>query len=299
MGTSVANGTQYKHQPAPNSNDAPVGVGPLATPNEIGTPGICGIPANGPVDLRYGARDQVGGTPTPEQLAQFTGDVPVTSRVEFFGITTANGTAFDVDDTSADARYGRGTGPGGVAFLPSNRGLEDVKPSVTTHRNLETASVNEVAIVRGTLSICQSISPTLGVVDGWTLEQESDDDLTISYYDATGTANSTPVLRINNQFETNAGVFHQVSIIPQAASPYTVAATDHKMFMDTTGGAITVNLPAASAGTRELYIINHTGANNVTVTPAGADTLTGGGTLTPGQYGIYQSSGTTIWGVWQ
>jgi hypothetical protein len=58
-------------------------------------------------------------------------------------------------------------------------------------------------------------------------------------------------------------------------SPYTVLDSDHEIFCDTDGGAITVNLPAGVDGTK--YIIHNVGTtgNVVTLTPDGSDLLFG------------------------
>lgn len=62
--------------------------------------------------------------------------------------------------------------------------------------------------------------------------------------------------------------------VTNADSPYTVLATDHAIFCDTSTGAITVNLPAGPA--LDYRIINTgTSGNRVTVTPDGADNLLG------------------------
>lgn len=58
-------------------------------------------------------------------------------------------------------------------------------------------------------------------------------------------------------------------------SPYTVLATDHGIFCDTNGGAITVLLPAGVDG-KAYYIINcGSSGNNVTLTPDGTELLYG------------------------
>lgn len=295
VGTSVANGSQYKHQPLPPANAGPAQVGPLATPNEIGTPGICGIPANGPVDLRYGDLTTVGGVPTPETLTQWKDDVPVTSRIEFFGLTTANGTAFEVDDTSADARYVRGTGPGGVAFLPSNRGLEDVEPGVTTHRNLETASVNEVSVVQGTLAICNEIDPALGAVDGMLSTIDASGNVTVTPVDSDGATDA-------NRSWSFTGIVNLLAGL--GAPPTNVSGTGNLAITDlvclgNNAGAYTSTLPTAVVG--QLYLLKNVGAGAWTIDGNGADTIDGAATvnIAAGAFrAIYCGAANTWYTLW-
>jgi hypothetical protein len=58
-------------------------------------------------------------------------------------------------------------------------------------------------------------------------------------------------------------------------SPYNILSTDEVIFVDTDGGAITVNLPVGVDGTR--YQIANTGSsgNDITLTPNGAELLFG------------------------
>ena len=59
------------------------------------------------------------------------------------------------------------------------------------------------------------------------------------------------------------------------SSPYAVLATDDEIFVDTDGGAITVNLPAGIDGKRYRIINTGSSDNDVTVAPNGAELLTG------------------------
>lgn len=64
-----------------------------------------------------------------------------------------------------------------------------------------------------------------------------------------------------------------------AMTPYSVATADDILLCNTSGGAITVTLPAAARG-RRLTLLRTTGANNVTVNPAGSDTINGAASAT-------------------
>lgn len=63
-------------------------------------------------------------------------------------------------------------------------------------------------------------------------------------------------------------------------SPYTVLATDNMILVDTTGGNITVSLPAkATSVGRELTIKHIAAANTTTIDGSGAETIDGAATL--------------------
>lgn len=76
-----------------------------------------------------------------------------------------------------------------------------------------------------------------------------------------------------------SGTFvNNVTNVAVAQSPYTVVAGDETIVVDTSGGAVTINLPAAVAGNigRTLYIAKKTSdANAVTVAPSGTNTING------------------------
>ena len=76
--------------------------------------------------------------------------------------------------------------------------------------------------------------------------------------------------------------------VTNAMSPYSVGATDFILLCDVTGGAITVNLPAAASNDgRSLIIKNTAGAiqTNVTVTANGAETIDGNNSITLANHG--------------
>lgn len=64
-----------------------------------------------------------------------------------------------------------------------------------------------------------------------------------------------------------------------AQSPYTVQPSDYLLQVDTSGGAITINMMAASArGNKEIEIKDSSGnasTNNISIVRNGADTLDG------------------------
>jgi len=63
--------------------------------------------------------------------------------------------------------------------------------------------------------------------------------------------------------------------ITDSDSPYTALATDHHIFVDTDGGAVTLNLPAGVDGTNYRIINCGSSGNDITVAPNGSELLTG------------------------
>lgn len=64
-----------------------------------------------------------------------------------------------------------------------------------------------------------------------------------------------------------------------AMSPYTVLSTDTVLYVDTSGGAVTINLQAAAARLGVPLVVKditgNANANNVTLTPNGVETIDG------------------------
>lgn len=86
-----------------------------------------------------------------------------------------------------------------------------------------------------------------------------------------------------------------------AAQTATFSTDNEYVFypVDTTAGAVVVNLPPVNGNLGKMFIIKRTaGANNVTLTPAGSDTIDGAGTLaigTTGHSAWIVSDGNTTW----
>ncbi len=92
----------------------------------------------------------------------------------------------------------------------------------------------------------------------------------------TGDGDFTTTANISGaKLTTTSGRIVNTARIDDGDSPYTVLVSDHEIFCDTDGGAITVNLLAGVDGTK-LRIIN-TGSSglDVTVAPNGAELLDG------------------------
>jgi len=82
----------------------------------------------------------------------------------------------------------------------------------------------------------------------------------------------------NNVVQSYGGRIHNTTRV--AASPYNVLVADEVIFVDTDGGAITVNLPAGAEGAHYKIINCGTSGNNVTVDGNGAETVYGLATQT-------------------
>jgi len=84
---------------------------------------------------------------------------------------------------------------------------------------------------------------------------------------------STGVVTVQQIHETTTAVNN-------AASPYTVLSGDAIIRCDASGGAVTINLPAASGTKRELQVKKTDSSGNAcTITRAGSDTIDGATTL--------------------
>lgn len=81
-------------------------------------------------------------------------------------------------------------------------------------------------------------------------------------------------LRDNLNFLTTNTPNLAVASITQTASPYT-AASAIVILGNTSGGNITVNLPAASGNTGRFYYIKNTGSGVVTIDGNGSETIEG------------------------
>lgn len=75
--------------------------------------------------------------------------------------------------------------------------------------------------------------------------------------------------------------FDSLERVVDVISTYDVRMQDDYLIVDTTSSTVDIFLPFAING-RKLVISNHTGANNVTLVPSGADTVNVS-VLTPGQ----------------
>ena len=85
--------------------------------------------------------------------------------------------------------------------------------------------------------------------------------------DATSSAGSAAL--------TVSQIHPNVTAINNTNSPYAVAATDFIIGADSTAGAITINLPAATGSHRWIVVKTLSASNSTSVTPSGTDTIDG------------------------
>lgn len=89
-----------------------------------------------------------------------------------------------------------------------------------------------------------------------------------------------------------------VTSVNNAASPYTVLGTDYFISVDTSGGAVTVTLPAATGLAGRTYVIRDTGGaaavSNITIGGGGTN-LVGGGAAAASKTLSANYSGATVY----
>ncbi len=97
---------------------------------------------------------------------------------------------------------------------------------------------------------------------------------------ASGVASRVNISAGTGSIKLASGLIVPVTTVLNAASPYTVLGTDYLISVDTSGGAVTVTLPAATAVAGRTYVIRDTGgaaaASNITIGGGGTN-LVGGG----------------------
>lgn len=92
------------------------------------------------------------------------------------------------------------------------------------------------------------------------------------------------ILSNGNVTHGGATALHiDATAVTHAASPYAVLATDTIIPVDTTGGTVTVNLPATATAAGTIYIVKDVGGdagtNNITVSAGGTTHIDGSTTV--------------------
>ena len=196
------------------------------------------------------------------------------------------GTVTDVDEANNQMTIGAGHGWGAAGTYV----LLDASTTDTLPAGLS-SSPEVWVVVNATVVECKSDSFTDDGVGTHTLTPK----VTYSNSTALGcnaepTASNQVVLGDTNVTEVKtSGAINAhgriVATVRTTGPNYSPLATDDDIFVDTDGGAVTVDLPAGVNG-RTYRIINcGSSANDVTISPNLGDTVRGGasGTLTDGQ----------------
>jgi len=97
---------------------------------------------------------------------------------------------------------------------------------------------------------------------------------------ASGAASRINITAGTGSINLVSGLVVPVTTVLNAASPYTVLGTDYFISVDTSGGAVTVTLPAATALAGRTFVIRDTGGNaaiaNITIGGGGTNLIGGG-----------------------
>lgn len=104
---------------------------------------------------------------------------------------------------------------------------------------------------------------------------------------------------------STVGTFQNLAVRTETGASFTATTANRILICDTTSNAITANLPPAAdmydstAGSSIMYyILNHTGTNNVTIDPDGAETVNGASTLVVASGGkLVFSDGSNLFAI--
>lgn len=250
----------------------PQDVRPITTHCEFAGPGVAFKPQRTwqtGQDLRYTT------SPAREDLERWR-ESPVVARLE------AGGRWLDeepVRNTSAAAggwRYAERTGAGFLGLTAGERDVASYRKGAKVDENYTTSETG-LALFETNLWLADEWDEALGPVSCWQLNRQADAELRLRALDTNGAHDPTVPFSIENFTTFRAGVNLGVTQIDSNASPYTVQRTDGVIFADTSGGAITITLPAGDDCTRWLRVAN-IGSNNLTLNRAGSDQLHASGT---------------------
>jgi hypothetical protein len=115
---------------------------------------------------------------------------------------------------------------------------------------------------------------------------------------ASGAASAVQLDAGTGSFRIGTGLVIPVTAVNNAASPYTVLGTDYFLSVDTSGGAVTVTLPAATALAGRTFVIRDMGGNaavnNITIGGGGTN-LEGGGAAAASKTLSAAYSGATVY----
>jgi fibronectin-binding autotransporter adhesin len=115
---------------------------------------------------------------------------------------------------------------------------------------------------------------------------------------ASGAASRVRVAAGTGSIHLNSGLVVKATSVNNAASPYTVLGTDYFIYVDSSGGAVTVTLPAATALAGRTFVIRDAAGsaavNNITIGGGGTN-LVGGGAAAATKVLSAAYSGATVY----
>ena len=187
-----------------------------------------------------------------------------------------------------------------ITIVSTAGGIDILASGAAAGEDIDIIATGSSVNISATESAADSITiiSTAGGIDisasGAAAGEDIDITATGSSINITATENVTDAIVINASGAASAlqldagtgglrigtGLVVPVTTVLNAASPYTVLGTDYFLSVDTSGGAVTVTLPAATALAGRTFVIRDTGgaaaASNITIGGGGTN-LVGGG----------------------
>lgn len=276
----------------PRDPSNPVPVSGLRTHMERCNSSAYGKPQNywSAPDLRY---VPVTGGAAEAAMAK----APAVYRLEAYGSMASDGRTWLTNSGGLSERYHGRCGNGGLAVLPPELDVADVRAGEVAPAAAGTTSTTHFALVRTRLAWGHSIDIATGApVDGVAAYLDSNKQLLVKGVASDGTTDKARAVRLCVNLNLEAGASLQLDA---ANSTTTLDASNLVLGVDTSSGAVQVNLPAASANPGRTYWVKNMGGagNNVTLTPNGSDTVEGAANLAITDGKSYQviSEGSSDW----
>jgi hypothetical protein len=215
-----------------------------------------------------------------QQITVMTGvqdngtQVPIRSTIDFIGASITD----DLTNDRTQVTYGGG---GGAAPVNATYICVSLNGSLTAERVLVAGNGLTSADGGANGNFTLNVGAGTGITSNANDVAITSTGVVAATY---GSATAIPVITVNAQGQitvattaaTSSGGFSFGTNITQpGAYPYTVLPTDLLVMVDTSGGARTINLPAAVAKFG-VYVKDATGnafANNITVVPNGTEKI--------------------------
>lgn len=239
-------------------------------------------------------------------------------------ITGGLGTADAINITASNAAGGIDVDAGTSGFIVDTTGAISLDSAAASNFTVTGAFDLTLASSAGSVNITAGesaadsivISSSAGGIDILAAGAAAGEDIDIiatgSSINITSTENVTDALVITASGAASAlqldagtgsirfgsGLVVAVTSVNNAASPYTVLGTDYFISVDSSGGAVTVTLPAATGLAGRTYVIRDTGGaaavNNITIGGGGTN-LIGGGAAAASKVLSAAYSGATVY----